>query len=109
MDLQEICTKIYEIAMPICAKSEAPIAYISVILGRDFPFEPQELYLTFNKIKWNTPLASSEIDIDGLHADEFLRVSSLIAFEDENGNAQMFEIPKSEGVIFADSDCTPLA
>ena len=95
MNIQEVCRKIYEIALPVCQKSEAPIAYISVILSRDFPFAPNVLYEEFNRVKWNTPLSSSELDISQSQTDAFSRVVSVTEFEDENGEAKSHETPES--------------
>lgn len=107
MDIKDICSRIYEIALPYCEKSEAPIAYISVVQGKLCARSPKELYEAFNAFKWNTPLASSELEITKTQNDVFLQVDYIIEFEDDSGKAVAHSVPFEKGSISEDIGCTP--
>ncbi|MCR5607344.1 MAG: hypothetical protein K6F69_11090 [Treponema sp.] len=103
MDINAICKKIYDIALPFSKKFEAPIAYIEVACGKKFEignYSKDDLWREYNKIKWNTPLAASELSIiDSNSSVIFLQVITLMEFEDDNGNSICHRIPAQEGTI----------
>ena len=107
MDIKDICSRIYEIALPYCKRSEAPIAYISVVQGKRCSFSSKELYEEFNSLKWNTPLASSELEITKTQNDVFLQVDYIIEFEDDSGKSVAHSVPFADGSISEDIGCTP--
>ena len=93
--------------LPISQKFEAPIAYIEVTYGEKFKllnYSKDDLWKEYNKLKWNTPLAASELSmIDSNSNLIFLQVMTLIEFEDDNGNSISHRVPAKEGSILLEN------
>lgn len=89
MTAEEICQKIYEIALPYAEKMSAPVSYINVEAGCNYPVSDDELWNAFNKIKWDTVLSSAELMIIRkpytAGNNKQLRVVSITPFEDDEG------------------------
>lgn len=101
MDVQEVCKKIFDFVLPYADKMKAPVSYINVEVGCNFQASDDLLWNTFNEIRWDTVLSSAELFIvrrpfNGV-SDDSLRIVSLAAFEDENGDAPIISI--SDGYI----------
>ena len=102
MQIEEVSKKIYDIALPIAEKCEAPIAYITILKGKDSQFSDIELYKAFNKMKWNTKLSTSELSFTKTDVDKtILRVLSISEFEDENGTAISHSVKAEAGTIIS--------
>lgn len=89
MTAEEICQKIYEIALPYAEKMSAPVSYINVEAGCNYPVSDDELWNAFNKIKWDTVLSSAELMIIRkpytAGNNKQFRVVSITPFEDDEG------------------------
>lgn len=87
MTAEEICHKIYDIALPYAQKMSAPVSYINVQAGCNYPVSDDELWNAFNKIKWDTVLSSAELMIIrkpyAAGTEKTLRVVSITPFEDD--------------------------
>lgn len=87
MTAEEICRKIYDIALPYAQKMSAPVSYINVQAGCNYPVSDDELWNAFNKIKWDTVLSSAELMIIRkpytAGNNKQLRVVSITPFEDD--------------------------
>lgn len=87
MTAQEICQKIFDIALPYAQGMSAPVSYINVEAGCNYPIGDDELWETFNKIKWDTVLSSAELMIIrkpySAGTEKNLRVVSITPFEDD--------------------------
>lgn len=89
MTAEEICQKIFDIALPYAQKMSAPISYINVEAGCNIPVSDEELWEAFNKLKWDTVLSSAELMIIrkpwSAGTEKKLRVVSITPFEDDEG------------------------
>lgn len=89
MTAEEICQKIFDIALPYAQKMSAPISYINVEAGCNIPVSDEELWEAFNKLKWDTVLSSAELMIIrkpwSQGTEKKLRVVSVTPFEDDEG------------------------
>lgn len=101
MTAEEICKKIFDIALPYAQKMSAPVSYINVEAGCNVPVSDEELWDAFNKIKWDTALSSAELMIIrkpySRGTGNNLRVTSIIPFEDDEGGSA--PQPVSDGTI----------
>ena len=106
MDIQEICKKIFELALVYAEKVKAPVAYINVETGADFGYNDNALWEAFNKLRWDTALSSAELMIVRKPSSgdfgNSLRVVSITTFEDDSGNSP--EISVENGTIFYAGD-----
>ena len=89
MDVTEICKKIFSIAEPYAQNNDSPISYINIEFGFNVGISEEELWSTFNKIRWDTILSSAELFIIrkpfiGI-IDNSIKVTSVALFEDEEG------------------------
>ncbi|MCR4712951.1 MAG: hypothetical protein K5751_01065 [Treponemataceae bacterium] len=102
MDIQNICTRVYELVLAYAEKNKAPIAYVNVEAGFDFEYDDSVLWETFNKIRWDTVLSSAELMISRKRSDgtkdESLRVVSISTFEEDNGESP--EILVENGLVY---------
>lgn len=89
MTAEEICRKIFDIALPYAQKMSAPVSYINVEAGCNVPVSDDELWNAFNMIKWDTVLSSAELMIIrkpySSATEKILRVMSITPFEDDEG------------------------
>ncbi len=83
MTVQEVCKKIFELALPIANAAEAPIAAIHVGITPQCPFSEQELYDAFEEVRWDTELSSADLQIIHKDGDYAVRVLSIELFEEE--------------------------
>ena len=102
MKTETICRKIYETALSFLENSQAPIAYVDILIGPDCPLTEDELIKTYNALKWNTPLTTSELEFFHTNKTDFtgkIVVLSVLEFEDEKGKAARHQIPQHSGEI----------
>jgi|GEM_PF-3017512 len=102
MEIEDLCRRIYEIALPYAEKLPSPAAYIDVVLGSDFPYSEADLWKTFKKIKWDSPLTASELEFFHNPDPDFSHcaaVTGIIGFEDDHGKADICRIPEQEGKL----------
>lgn len=89
MTAEEICQKIFDIALPYAEKMSAPVSYINVEAGCNVPVSDDDLWEAFNKLKWDTVLSSAELMIIrkpySPGTEKSLRVVSITPFEDDEG------------------------
>ena len=85
MDLEKICKKIFDFVIPYAEKSESPISYINIELGFSVDISENDLWETFNKMRWDTKLSSAELllikkSYTGTDKDSSIRIISLSVF-----------------------------
>lgn len=101
MDLEVICKKIFNLALPYATMSDAPVSYVNLEIGFDSEFQEEELWKCFNKLRWDSSLASAELFITRKpytgERDSSVKIVSLSVFEDDEGFAPL--IPIKDGVI----------
>lgn len=99
MDLENICRKIFALALEHNAASLGPVAYVNLKVGAGFPYTDSDMWKTFNNVRWDTVLSSAELFIERLPdpADTSLRVVSLTGFEEEGAPAPVVII--EDGLI----------
>ena len=102
MDLNAVCKKILDVALPFSEYSSAPIAYICVSIGKTCPFSQEELKECFAKIKWDTDLSAAELSFTNETSSDSvaLEVTEVVEFQDENDSpAARHKIQYSDGFI----------
>ena len=102
MDLEKICKKIFEFVIPYAEKNESPISYINIELGFSVDISENNLWETFNKMRWDTKLSSAELllikkSYTGTDKDSSIRIISLSVFEDDGKSSPL--IPIRDGTI----------
>lgn len=101
MEIELLCKKIFNLVIPYAEQTLAPISYVNLEIGYDVKFSENELWAAFNKVRWDSSLASAELAIIRKPQDEKLnseiRVISVSLFEDEEKLAQI--IPIENGLI----------
>lgn len=102
METTEICKKIFDFVLPYSEQTSAPISYINLEVGFSVKNSENELWETFNKLRWDTKLASAELLIlkknyTGTEKDTSIRVVSLSLFEDDGKSSPYITI--RDGVI----------
>ena len=85
MDLEIICKKIFDFVIPYAEKNESPISYINIELGFSVDISENDLWETFNKMRWDTKLSSAELllikkSFTGTDKDSSIRIISLSVF-----------------------------
>jgi hypothetical protein len=105
MNISSIAKKIFDAALPVAQKTDAPTAYVNVVVGANIPFSDKELWEAFNKERWDTALSTAELAITrmcktGIRAnDKKLTVVSISEFEDETGLNRVHAVSPENGVI----------
>lgn len=98
MDISEVCRKIFEIVLPLADKAAAPVASINIGITDSCPFTEQELWNAFDSVRWDTALASAELQIFQKDGDYCLKVLGLELFEEEDITDNCVSVP--DGVVF---------
>ena len=102
MDIEVICKKIFDFVFPYAEKNQSPIAYINVEVGFSIDVSENDLWETFNKLRWDTKLASAELLVlkksyTGTQKDFSIKIISLAIFEDDGKSSPL--IPIRDGII----------
>ncbi len=92
MDLAELFKKVYDVVLNITTGSLAPVAYISVRLGNNFPYPDDMIYRYFKKLKWNTLLSAADLTLihDSSEPETFVRIEEISEFMDDEGNCKVY-------------------
>ncbi len=100
MELNAVCKKILDTALPFSEYSSSPIAYICVSIGKKCPFTQEELKNCFAKLKWDTDLSAAELSFKIEDDEEIgLQITEVIEFENEDNSAPHHKIQFSDGLI----------
>lgn len=93
MEIELLCKKIFNLVTPYADQTLAPISYINLEIGYDVEFSENELWAAFNKVRWDSSLASAELAITRKPKDERqnfeIRVVSVSLFEEEEKSTQI--------------------
>lgn len=102
MNVDAICKKIFDFVLPYAEKNDSPIAYINIEIGFSVDISETDLWDCFNKIRWDTKLASAELfmlkkNYTGSSKDSSMRIISISIFEDDGKASPL--IPIKDGII----------
>lgn len=93
MEIELLCKKIFNLVTPYADQTLAPISYVNLEIGYDVEFSENELWAAFNKVRWDSSLASAELAITRKTKDEKqnfeIRVVSVSLFEEEEKSTQI--------------------
>ena len=93
MEIELLCKKIFNLVTPYADQILAPISYVNLEIGYDVEFSENELWAAFNKVRWDSSLASAELAITRKPKDERqnfeIRVVSVSLFEEEEKSTQI--------------------
>lgn len=103
-DLRLVCRKIYNAAYIVAGKvfSGAPVAYIHIVAGEDAFKNADEISRMFNRLKWDTPLSSADLDItlDSSLSSDILDIKEIEEFyDDERGSAASYAVHPEDAKI----------
>ncbi len=98
LTLEQVCQRIFDIALPAASAASAPVAGINIGVTDSCSFSETELWEGFNKVRWDTALASAELQIIHKDGDYGVKVLSLELFEEEDVSDTT--IPIADGVVF---------
>lgn len=103
VDLSLICRKIYNAAYLVAGKKlgGSPVAYIHVKAGLKLPFSVTDLSKVFDKLKWDTPLSTADLNVvcDEGVADNELNITGVEEFFDDSGKADVYPVSEDDAVI----------
>ena len=102
MDLNLICRHIYYSVISTSKKASAPIAYITLRAGKNFPFTDAEIDEYFNRIKWNTSISTADLVIlrDKKLTENYIEVEEIAEFIDDEGNGSSYRPDEKNARIF---------
>ena len=99
MEIELLCKKIFNLVTPYADQTLAPISYVNLEIGYDVEFSENELWAAFNKVRWDSSLASAELAITRKPKDEKQNfeiedvlgdvVVSVSLFEEEEKSTQI--------------------
>lgn len=96
MDIETICSKIFQYSFAQAVDIGAIIAYITIKIKK-FPFDREEFHVYFRKLVRNTPL--SNVDIEVIETDEVpegvIILDSLESFSEGDNPPQVFPFHES--------------
>lgn len=104
MDVSLICKKIYK-AVYIVVLTEgslAPVAYIHLRAGKNVAEYKEALQKEFDRLKWNTPLSTAdlEIKIDDSLMDDTVKIDFVEEFfDDETGLAKKYPVLADDALV----------
>lgn len=103
-DLRLVCRKIYNAAYIVAgqAYSGAPVAYIHISAGEDAFKCADEIIKMFNRLKWDTPLSTADLDItlDREISSNILDIQKVEEFyDDERGTAASYAVHPEDAKI----------
>lgn len=104
MDVSLICKKIYKAVYIVVLTdgSLAPVAYIHLTAGKNAAEQKQALQQEFNRLKWNTPLSTAdlEIKIDDSLMDDTVKIDGVEEFfDDETGMAKKYPVLADDALV----------
>lgn len=82
--------------------SGAPVAYIHIAAGEDAFKSADEISRMFNRLKWDTPLSSADLDItlDSTLSSDILDIKEIEEFyDDERGSAASYAVHPEDAKI----------
>lgn len=93
MNLDDICKEIFNETLDIASRTETPVAYVCVKVGKDFCFNDADLLEAFKKIKWDSPVSTADLVLE--HDEKLSRVykiHEIRCFIDDMGREQVFSL-----------------
>lgn len=93
MDLNSICKEIYNFTCRATCGAETPVAYVVVKVGPEFKFSDSDLISVFDKMKWNSPISTADLEV--VHDDklkEIFKVSEIQGFVDDEGKEKIYKV-----------------
>ncbi len=103
VDLSLICRKIYNGAYLVAGKNfdGSPVAYIHIKAGSKLPFSTADLIKVFDKLKWDTPLSTADLEVtsDDNVPDNELIITGVEKFIDDSGKAAVYPVSDDDAVI----------
>lgn len=93
MDLNSICTEIYNFTCRASCGTELPVAYVVVKVGKKFEFSDSDLIQAFDKKKWNSPISTADLVVE--HDDnmkELFKVDEIRGFVDDSGFERIYKV-----------------
>ena len=84
MEIELLCKKIFNLVTPYADQTLAPISYVNLEIGYDVEFSENELWAAFNKVRWDSSLASAELAIQVCIDNPFFTL-----FEEEEKSTQI--------------------
>lgn len=106
MENQKICQRIFDIASEYARRSESPVSFVNLSVSSSCPVSDEELWNGFNRIRWDTDLASAELMITRENPDKaakegyVIKVKSLSLFEeDDQVGAGEPVLPVQDGTV----------
>ncbi|WP_407426275.1 hypothetical protein [Treponema sp.] len=83
MDLESVCKDLIVTLCDMTKNDDAPVADVTLKVGKSWAFSDFETCECFNKEKWNSPVSNADLTI--VHDDslnELYRVEKISGFED---------------------------
>lgn len=106
MNNQEICQRIFDIASEYARKAASPVSFVNLSVSGSCAVSDEELWNGFDKIRWDTDLASAELMITRENPDKaaeegyVIKVKSLSLFEeDDQVGAGEPVLPVQDGTV----------
>lgn len=93
MNLDSICNDIFKETLEIASRTETPIAYVCVKVGKDFCFNDADLLEAFRKIKWDSPVSSADLVLEhDENLTSIYKIFEIRCFIDDMGREQIFRL-----------------
>ncbi len=85
MEIKTVCQDIYDSVIKSAEKIQAPVAYITLNISKDFPFTNEQIIQEFDKFKWNTGLSTADliVEIDASLESNSYKVIEIQQFKDD--------------------------